>query len=795
MARKRATTRELDPTRQAVDGWKEKLGFAREAKSLFNKTARMCMEFYSGRTGFMWDPKFKDQFITGNLKPKFMMTISKAFELVALYGPVLFWKNPQRKLAPRKTFAPPPSSYPPDEMGQLMAQFAAQRRQQEADREASQNQLMEMALNYFPDEQPYGGLALASEMATTEALVKGRGCLWTEKYRMPGSDRVLVGSFYETVDRLLVDPDCTDPTLGRAYWVGRDWTGPTWVAERKFGLKRGSLAGKGHLESAESQASKTSDKDREDRRHGKTFDLISYTEIWSKGGVGGRLSGHATRWDEAFDEVVGDYAYLAISDNVDYPLNAPTEKVLSATDEEVQEMFDWPIPFWKDDEWPVSVLDFYLKPNSAWPIAPIAPGLGELIFLNVMISSVANRVWMTSREIIAYLRSAATEVEETLRGGDYLTCIPLNDVHQDINKVISTLARADLSFDVWRIIEQVFDLFDKRVGLTELVYGLNPGGVASRTATDIAAKQENLSVRPDYMAGKVEEWQGHAADKEKFAAHWYVPGSSLLPLLGAEGAMLWDELIYNADPEVVVREMRATVAPGSARKPSKQRDTQNINTIAPTLLPVLQSYSEMTGDTKQLTRFFQLYGEAIDMDMTGLELGPMQQQMTPEMQQAQQQQMQAEQAKTEAVLSKAQMELQKGQIELQLKQMEMLIRQRQAEIEREKAGMEMQARVLEMGLDQQAHEQEIAQDRERHELDLMQDLQMGRMEMALKGQQGAQQIALSRAQGSQKLAQDRQAGTIKLRQQKQQGDIAATNARKAAAAKPKPKPATNGAAR
>jgi hypothetical protein len=56
--------------------------------------------------------------------------------------------------------------------------------------------LLEMYLNYTPTEQPGGGLATHASDAITEALVKGRGCLWPRPYFMPGSpagaDRLLL---------------------------------------------------------------------------------------------------------------------------------------------------------------------------------------------------------------------------------------------------------------------------------------------------------------------------------------------------------------------------------------------------------------------------------------------------------------------------------------------------------------------------------------------------------------------------------------------------------------------------
>jgi hypothetical protein len=44
----------------------------------------------------------------------------------------------------------------------------------------------------------------------------------------------------------------------------------------------------------------------------------------------------------AFDQVVGDYAYIVVMPGVPFPLNCPSEVVRTASDSEVQKRFRWP---------------------------------------------------------------------------------------------------------------------------------------------------------------------------------------------------------------------------------------------------------------------------------------------------------------------------------------------------------------------------------------------------------------------------------------------------------------------
>ena len=52
-----------------------------------------------------------------------------------------------------------------------------------------------------------------------EALIKGRGCLSCGTWTPPGSDTTYVGSFFDTVDFLFIDPDAE--AIENAWWIAR----------------------------------------------------------------------------------------------------------------------------------------------------------------------------------------------------------------------------------------------------------------------------------------------------------------------------------------------------------------------------------------------------------------------------------------------------------------------------------------------------------------------------------------------------------------------------------------------
>jgi len=408
---------------------------------------------------------------------------------------------------------------------------------------------MEQYLSYAQREQPNGGLIAESQLAITEALITGRGCLWTEKYQFPGSERVLTRSVFDSCLRLFIDPQCTKPNLSDCGWIGRQHIENYWDVERRFDLPAGSLSRYARnvgVAGAKNSAYATSNK-------------IIWYEIYSKVGVGTRLDDFDSTLHEAFEQTVGDFAYLAVAKGVPFPLNFPPSTA-ELGDDEIRRALDWPVPIYRDGRWPVSLLDFYEASSGPWPLAPIGMGLGELIFLNVMMSCLCDRVYQNSRNIWAVLKEAGDDVIGKLKSNEFNIIVELNGMaHQNINELVTMLQSPAINYDVIRMLEYVSMSFDKRTGLTEALYGMNVGGKVARTAADINFKEAATSIRPDWMSRKVEAWQTNRANVERIYAGWNVRGQDLVPLFGPEGAQLWDELIANEDPEIYVREMAMTI--------------------------------------------------------------------------------------------------------------------------------------------------------------------------------------------------------------------------------------------
>ncbi|RMD63153.1 hypothetical protein D6833_05970, partial [Candidatus Parcubacteria bacterium] len=140
--------------------------------------------------------------------PYYRPRLNKCQEFVALMLPHIAARVPTRTVEPRRPQLPPELS---------TSEFTSKWRIIE---EAAK--LLEWLLNYTPREF---GLETELRHATQEALVKGRGCLWHELVDTPYG--TVPGSFYDTVDNLLVDPDAL--RYRDAGFIVRRRVVPAWV--------------------------------------------------------------------------------------------------------------------------------------------------------------------------------------------------------------------------------------------------------------------------------------------------------------------------------------------------------------------------------------------------------------------------------------------------------------------------------------------------------------------------------------------------------------------------------------
>jgi hypothetical protein len=727
--------------RPLVTGWLAKIEGALTCQSRKNwkEVADECSMFYGKSAAAMWNPAYAKKFWRNIKAPRFRVNINKAFEFVAIYLPNLIWEVPHRQCTPKKPLQIPQDLFPDPQMFEAVMQAI----QQESSGDSIRSHLMQSWLNYTPHEMPGNGMSAHNELATLDAMLKGSGHLWPAPYSMPSSDKTLTGCFRRPPEDLIIDPDFN--TFQEAKWIALRHIEPHWVVERKYKLTPGSLKNKATLESSwhyAELATRTNEGQMAgERSSGKTNDLVVWYEVWSKLGTGARMTGMPDVLKNHLEETVGDYAYLAICPDCPYPLNCPADKIRNgASSEEIKQHFEWPVPLWTDDRWPVERLIFYEDPDSAYGLPPLAPALGELKAINAIVSWLVNRTWQTSRQMWGVLEQYHDTIKKVLEDGEDLAVfgIPIGG-DQDIKKMIQLIEGKEINRDAWDVLQLLSDMFDKRMGMTAFVYGQNEDGTQDRTASTTEARKSAVSARPEHMQKKVVEWQGRVASLEAIVSWLFVKGRDVEPSMGQVGAMLWQQHIENNDFEKVVRQTQFQVAASSIRRPNRERNIANLNEFGSRFLPMVQTYGEASGDYQPANGFMEMFGEQHDMDMSKLffpakDPNDPNAQLDQQLKQAEAAKLMAEAKKSEAEAQQnpAQIKMQELQLKSQMDQQKLLMEsdqskaelgikmqemQAKAEAEREKAALEIAKTKAELGLKMQEMQIKAAGEQQKMQLD------------------------------------------------------------------------------
>lgn len=616
------------PLRPLIAQWTEKLTIAKEfKKAKFGDDAEEAMRFFSGPYEFLYAKNYRG---SGGYDdsadeeapppPSYKMTVNKVAEAVQIFGPVLYHRNPVRQVNPREV-----PQIPPEFLGnlqdpaiQMQIQQAMMEDQAARAMDKMRSTLLQFYLNWTPTECR---LKDHGRRGIDEAIIKGAGLLWTEVYTMPGTNAKAVGSFYDSIDHLLIDPDAE--TLEDALWIARRCIHPGWKVEQEYGLEPGTLRSLGVAESADnSSALNTSEDGAHQRAAGRSNDLVSYWKIYSKMGIGGRLSGMTDQQRVVLDQF-GDYCYLVVVEGLPYPLNVPPAVIDSADPaaaEDILKRLEWPTAFWADDEWPMSPLYFHEVPRCPWPMSHFKPAMGELKFLNWAYSFLAGKMRTTCRDFIAIAKSAGPEIKDAILNGKDLTLLEIEAAHGTISEIVQFLQHPAMNGDIWKVIEAVTANFEKRTGLTELVYGQSAQQFRSAAEADLKGSQ--LQIRPDDMAQRVEDWMTLVARKEAICARQHLTGEDVAPVMGPMAAAMWEQTVLTTDLFAMTRQLDYRIEAGSAKKPNKARDAANMETAMQQLFPPLFQYMMTTGNVGPVNQLLMDWGKSIDLKTEGYMLMP-----------------------------------------------------------------------------------------------------------------------------------------------------------------------------
>lgn len=618
-----------DVLRSIATSWLKKIEYGLKHKRPFSVDAREAMDFFDGPHNWFWRDEYARSEFGYNRAispPGFRMQLNRVFEAVKLFASVIYHRNPIRTVSPKRFPEIPPEALGLDpnnpEALQQFAMAAQQTELRDSIRSIVSN-LLSAYLNYTPNELD---LKTHSRRVVDEALIKGAGVWWTELVSEQSSGLRIVGSFADTIDNLVLDPDALE--IEDITWCARRCVHPVDVVAKQYNvdpeLLRHNLESKSLSRDEERYLAvrQPDDPRSTGRRVGKTNDLMTYWKIWSKTGFGDRLK-DSPKDQRGFFDAIGDNAYIVVADGVPFPLNTPPEILAEQVDESTglpQSMFravQWPIPFWADaNSWPFTMLAFHRKPGYVWPISHIKPGIPELRFLCWAFSFLAQRVAVSCETLIGVSKAADQDIKDQIlaqsQGG--FKIVELSEIlGRSVSDVISVFQLPNATQEIWQVINAVTEMLEKRLGLTELVYGMTNKQI--RSATEANVRSEQINIRPDDMAECVENAMTMIARKEAIAARWLLSPEDVSSIVGPIGAVAWQQHVSGVEPLQIAREYDYRIEAGSARKPNKATRQEQMQAALQNLGPVLSNLIG-AGVVDPFNALIKDWADSLDLDAT-----------------------------------------------------------------------------------------------------------------------------------------------------------------------------------
>ena len=471
-------------------------------------------------------------------------------DYIATMMPYIHTKIPNRLVLPRRPGIPPELLNIAAQNPQMQEAVAYANAIQKAlePTDAMRAFLLKWFLNYLPAEYDLFG---EQRKALPEALVKGRCVSWTEL--APSANGLIPVTYYDSIDGLLVDPDCR--IWREAGFIIRERCEHVIRTAEKFStaahrIDPSELRGKfdSQLKTAAQGANLVPRGSRENS------DVCVYYEVYSRFGTGHRLydaGDEMKKLSDALDQIGN--CYLAIMPGLPHPLNLWPESIRPESAESTEELrarLSWPIPFHVDltDPWPCSPCDFMPNQNDPWATSPLEGCLPLLAFIDHAYSYLMSRVRSGCRNV--FIGSKALGDEFVTR---YLEAVDLEYIQydgkpgEDLDKLLHRVEYPDIKRDVLMIIEKIESAFEQASGMTAALQGDSPTK-QDRSATATSAREARLSSRPNDFADCVEAWNSRIAAKESLATRLYVGKDVMMPFFGEQDVQVPDP---NVDPQIL----------------------------------------------------------------------------------------------------------------------------------------------------------------------------------------------------------------------------------------------------
>jgi len=310
--------------------------------------------------------------------------------------------------------------------------------------------------------------------------------------------------------------------------------------------------------------------------------------------------------------------------NIKPAMVAEDAEVMPGGQQDLFTAVQWPIPFWADGSngWPFTYFAPHRKPGYIWPISHIKPAVPELRFLCWAYSFLAQRVATSCETLLGVSKAADQDIKDQILAqseGGFKIVEVSEMLGRSVQDIISVFQLPNVTGELWQVIEAVTEVCDKRLGMTELIYGLTTTQI--RSATEASVKSDQISVRPDDMAECLENSMEVISRKEAMATRWLLEPQDIEPIIGPLGAAVWAQHVMQLNPYEIAREYDFEIESGSTRKKNKAAKIEQMNQAMQTLGPVLQGLIG-AGVVDPFNALIADWAEAMDIDATNYMIPP-----------------------------------------------------------------------------------------------------------------------------------------------------------------------------
>lgn len=614
-----------------VKAWQTQLTGARDQKKKeFGKDADWAQRLFEGkRVDESYQPKLDEFREAGINPPSIILEVNKIAEAMQLMVPAMYVQNPKALISPTKRPIMGPESIGVQDPQMLMEY------QQFSQQQQYQNQILTDAADVFQRVINYSQNELDKEAEAKlwlhDALLKGMGILVTEIHQPPGFQYAMVGSFRKSINDLLIDPNAEE--WSGVKWIAIRYLEPSWQIEEERGYPPGVLKKYCTHDSSTTRGERSRNKER--RYKGRKHDLLEYWKVFSKMGSGEKFTDNKDV--EGLDQFFGKYCYWEIAKGVPYPLNMPSWELggpMKLPPEVLFHKAQWPIPFYfSENGWPFVPLYFHPHTERVWPIGHFKFAKGELEYLNWSASFMATKTATACNTILAHVKDASDDIKNALengRGGYSRVELP-QVIGKRIQDVISILDPPPFNPELHNSHNRFEMNADKRIGLSQHIYGMeSQKQMRSRGEADY--REQHATTRQTAFAKDTDKALSKVIAQESFAMRWALQPKDVAPIVGPLGGMVWQRLITETDPEVVVREFDFRIEAGSSRRPNLDKLQDQANEIMQIVMPFAKGVYEAWGDPSLMNALWSFWGKAMEYEHIG-------EFMLPDMRQQMQQQM------------------------------------------------------------------------------------------------------------------------------------------------------------